>query len=122
MSPSRSACVRLLLSVAVLSTVFVPGRVATSAPRQNDAGSRRDAGNAFDSATKVTPRGRYDGTLDASGGDVHDYYRFVLKEGQAMSVVLMTRATSVDPVSILDPSGSPVDVGGKVCDIVLSTS
>lgn len=115
----RARCVIL---AALLVGTLVTGRPAGSGPVQDDGGTRRDAGNTFEAAAKILPKGRYDGTLDASSGDVDDFYRFPLKQGAAMSVTVTTAAASVDPVTILDPSGTPVDVGAKIGQLGFSTS
>lgn len=108
---SRGA--RLAVLVAVLaSTLGVPG--AAGASRQNDAGSRRDAGDSFDKATRVKPDGFYKGRLDAADGDTDDFYKFSLKENASLSVLLDFEAATVDPVTLLDPNGNVVDVGTKI--------
>ena len=104
----------------VATVVGVPS--AQSAPRQNDAGARRDAGNTFRQATKVIPHGEYSGALDAGRGDTDDYYSFPLKRGAALSVLLTLGANRTDPVTLLDPNGVPVDVGVKVAPVSFSVS
>ena len=87
---------------------------AVGAPRQNDAGSRRDAGNTFEEATPVKPDGYYQGRLDTKDGDTDDYFKFSLKEGQSVSVLIDFSASTIDPVTLLDPDGNVLDVGTKV--------
>ncbi|HYZ92163.1 MAG TPA: hypothetical protein VFA34_07195 [Actinomycetota bacterium] len=102
------------VAVAVVST-FLTGSSAGAAIRQDDAGTRRDAGNTFEAATKVVPHGFYAGELNAAKGDTDDFYKFPLREGSALSVLVeFNGGTLSDPVTLLDPSGNPVDVGVKV--------
>ena len=105
-----------------LALALVPGLLgatlilapAAGAPRQNDAGSKRDAGNSFDDATPVKPEGFYQGRLDAEGGDSNDYFKFSLAEGQSLSALIEFSAPTIDPVTVLDPNGAVIDVGTKV--------
>jgi hypothetical protein len=106
--------------VALVSSLVAP-RPAVAAS-QDDAGRRRDAGNTFEVATPVRPHGFYIGRLDPQAGDRHDYYRFFLREGSAMSVLVELGADPTDPVELLDPSGNPVDLGVKVASLGLATS
>ena len=113
----RFTCVGVV--IALVSAVLLP---AAAAVKQNDAGSRRDAGGTFDTATRVTPRGEYRATLDRDRGDVDDYYRFRVKEGGSVSVLVQFSAAVADPVRLLDPGGVPVDVGMKASPLGISTS
>lgn len=94
---------------------------AAAAP-QDDAGSRGDAGDTFQDATRVRPRGYYEGRLDSAGGDAHDYYRFNLREGESMSVLVTSAAGTTDPFEILDPNGNVVDAGAGVAGVGVTTS
>jgi hypothetical protein len=105
------------LGVAFAATVLVSAMTtspATGASRQNDAGSRADAGNDFDNATKVKPHGYYEGRLEAAKDDAHDFYKFTLAEGDSLSVLLDFAADTIDPVTMLDPAGNVIDVGTKI--------
>ena len=82
--------------------------------RQNDANTKRDAGNTFDKATKVKPKGFYKGALDTKGGDTSDFYKFSLKQDDSVSVLLDFEADTVDPVTLLDPNGAVIDVGTRI--------
>ena len=101
-----------VLAVSVASSTWLVSP-AGAAP-QTDAGSGRDAGNTFDDATKVKPRGFYEGRLDGEDGDNHDYFKFFLPEGGSVSVLVDSAATTTDPMTLLDPSGNVVDVGTRV--------
>ena len=82
-----------------------------AAVRQNDASTRRDAGNTFEAATKIAPRGFYAGELDAEKGDANDYYKFFLREGTSTSVLIeLGSGMATDPITLLDPSGNPVEL------------
>jgi hypothetical protein len=105
------------LGVALAAAVLVSAMTtspATGASRQNDAGSRRDAGNDFESATKLKPHGYYEGRLDAAEDDGHDFYKFTLAEGDSLSVLLDFAAQTTDPVTMLDPAGNVIDVGAQI--------
>ena len=107
----QSGQIRLgALATALLSTLWLAPPVA-AAP-QNDAGSGRDAGNTFEDATKIKPRGYYEGTF--ADGDTHDYYKFSLREGDSVSVVIDSDASTTDPVTLLDPDGNVIDVGTRL--------
>lgn len=110
------ACASLAALLASLFTAQPAGAA------QDDARGRRDAGDSFETATRVQPKGYYDGSLDPNSGDRHDYYRFYLREGSAMSVIVELGADPSDPVELLDPSGSPVDVGMKIGSLGLAYS
>ena len=84
---------------------------ATAAP-QNDAGSGRDAGNSFEEATPIKAKGYYEGSL--KGDDHHDYFKFSLKEGDSVSVLIDSPADTTDPLRMLDPNGNVVDVGTRL--------
>jgi hypothetical protein len=101
------------LSMALASAVWT-APPAPAAAKQNDAGSKKDAGNTFEEATKVKPYGPYTGSLDTAGGDTHDYYKFSLKEGDSVSVLIESEATNSDPITILDPNGAVIDVGTRL--------
>ena len=110
----------VVATLIVATIVALPH--ATAAPRQNDAGARRDAGNSFEQALKVVPKGEYTGVLDAGRGDTDDYFRFPLERGAALSVLLTLGANRSDPVTLLDPNGVPIDVGVKAAPISFSVS
>src|SRR5688572_16571671 len=101
-----------------LATAMLVSNAATApavgAPRQDDAGSKRDAGNTFEDATNVKPQGYYEGRLDADGGDTHDFYKFNLKQDESMSVLIDFPADTTDPITMLDPNGTVVDVGTRL--------
>lgn len=105
--------------VVVLSLLAVP---AAEAAPQDDAGSGADAGDTFEDATPIAPRGAYAGRLDRDGGDVHDYYRFRLAEGAAVSVLVEVESSNAEPIEILDPDGVPVDVGTRVAGVGVTHS
>ena len=111
MRPLKRLAVAVAATTALATFVAVP---AGGAPRQNDAGSKRDAGNSFEEATAIKPDGYYEGRLDTKGGDSNDYFKFALKEGQSVSALIEFSSPTIDPVTLLDPSGAPVDVGTKV--------
>lgn len=98
------------VATALLSMLWMAPPVA-AAP-QNDAGSGRDAGNTFEEATRIKPRGYYEGTFGE--GDTHDYYKFSLREGDSVSVLIDSPADTTDPVTLLDPAGNVIDVGTKL--------
>lgn len=108
------------MSVVVLAAVAVGGPAA-AAP-QNDAGTRGDAGDSFGDATRVKPRGSYEGRLDRDRGDGHDFYRFTLSEGESLSVLVTTSADTTDPVELLDPNGNVVDTGAGVAGVGVTAS
>lgn len=87
---------------------------AVGAPRQNDAGSRGDAGNSFEDATLLKPHGYYEGRLDTDAGDSHDFYRFSVAKDGFLSVLMEFSTNTIDPVTLLDPSGNVIDVGTKI--------
>ena len=101
----------VLATILALAMGMVPA--AAKGP-QNDAGSGRDAGNTFEEATKIAPKGYYEGSLSGAGGDAHDFYKFRLAEGDSVSVLIDSPAASTDPITMLDPDGNVVDVGAKV--------
>lgn len=123
----RSVIVRrrasALALVATLAGSLIISTPAAAAVQQDDAGTKRDAGNSFDTATPVRPSGRYDGELNAAAGDTDDYYRFSLKEGSALSVLVeFTSGALSEPVTLLDPSGSPVDIGTRTGNLGITLS
>lgn len=103
---------RLALLAGALVWMSLPSAPAGAAS-QNDARSGRDAGNTFDDATRVKPAGFYDGRLDTAAGDEHDFYKFALKEGESVSVLVEVEAPTTDEMTLLDPSGNVVDVGTR---------
>lgn len=108
---------RRTVGLAVAAALLVSNAAtgpAVGAPRQNDAGSKRDAGDSFDEATAIKPQGFYEGRLDVEGGDAHDFYRFALKQNESMSVLIDFPAGNSDPITLLDPSGNVVDVGTRI--------
>ncbi|MGH2738932.1 MAG: hypothetical protein ACRDH6_00375 [Actinomycetota bacterium] len=104
----------------VMSMVAIAQPAA--AARQDDADSGGDAGNTFQQATEVVPFGHYDGMLDSAAGDGHDFYRFDLAEGAAVSLLITLSAESTDPITLLDPRGVIVDVGTSVASVGISVS
>lgn len=104
--------VRLAVIAAVLASTLWSPAPAGAGP-QNDARSGRDAGNSFEKATRVKPRGPFEGRLDAGGGDRHDFYKFSLREGDFVSVLIDFDAPNIDPITLLDPDGNVIDVGTK---------
>ncbi|HEX9712342.1 MAG TPA: hypothetical protein VGB52_07305 [Actinomycetota bacterium] len=96
----------ILMFLVAASLAVVPAIAA-----QDDAGSGGDAGDTFETATVVTPRGAYEGTLDPNGDDRHDFFRFDVPEGSSMSVLVTVSAQATDPVELLDPNGIVVDAG-----------
>ncbi|HEX2296434.1 MAG TPA: hypothetical protein VHN37_14150 [Actinomycetota bacterium] len=102
---------RVALATAIVSALWmVPPAAAAS---QDDAASGRDAGNTFEEATRVKPRGYYVGRLDNAAGDTHDYYKFSLREGGSVSVLIQLSANTTDEITLLDPDGNIVDVGKR---------
>ncbi len=111
MRPSPRLRVAVLGTALLAALSLVPS--AAAAP-QNDARSGGDAGDTFDDATLVKPRGFYEGRLDTSADDRDDFYKFAVEEGTSMSVLVDVPATDVDPITLLDPDGNVVDVGTRV--------
>lgn len=103
---------RLALLAGALVWMSLPSAPAI-AGSQNDAKSGADAGNTFDDATTVKPRGFYEGRLDQAGGDTNDFFKFALAEGESMSVLVDVKAPTTDEMTLLDPSGKIVDVGTR---------
>ncbi|MDQ3983034.1 MAG: hypothetical protein M3271_10190, partial [Actinomycetota bacterium] len=108
-----TAGVRVGLVVTVLASALCTTPPAAAAS-QDDAGSGGDAGDTFEGATAVKPRGFYQGRLDGAGGDGHDFYKFFLREGGSVSVLIESPAPTTDPLTLLDPNGNVVDVGTRV--------
>ncbi|MDQ4064803.1 MAG: hypothetical protein M3161_02015, partial [Actinomycetota bacterium] len=100
-----------LVMAAASGLLMAPPAVAAA---QNDARSGGDAGNTFDDATKIKPKGYYEGTLDRDGGDADDFYSFSLREGDSLSVLIDTETATTDAVTMLDPNGVVIDVGTKI--------
>jgi hypothetical protein len=107
--------VRLGVTAATLISALWVAPWAVANP-QNDAATGRDAGNTFEKATKVKPRGFYEGRLDEAADDRDDFYKFRLGEGQSVSVLVGIPAATTDPIAMLDPDGNVVDVGTKVLE------
>ncbi|HEX2240370.1 MAG TPA: hypothetical protein VHJ82_04440 [Actinomycetota bacterium] len=107
----RTTRIGTVIAVVLSSLWLAPA--ATASP-QNDAGSGRDAGNTFDEATRVKPRGFYEGKLDAGADDGDDFYKFKLPEGGFVSVLIEFPATMTDPITLMDPNGNVIDAGTKV--------
>ena len=107
---------------ALLLMATLPTTPAVSAPRQDDGGSGRDAGNDFETATAVKPQGYYEGLLNRGGGDSHDFYKFSLPEGGSVSVLINFATGHTDPVTLLDPNGAVIDVGVKTHDLGVTVS
>ena len=110
---SRKLTIRLGLVLALVASALSMGTPAGASP-QNDGGSGRDAGNTFEEATPIAPRGGYEGRLDGKSGDNDDFYSFELAEGGFTSVLIQFDAANADPITLLDPDGNVVDVGTKV--------
>ncbi|MFN2525747.1 MAG: hypothetical protein ABR505_05725 [Actinomycetota bacterium] len=105
---------RFAALISILVSVVWLAPPAGAAP-QDDAGSGRDAGNTFDEATRVKPHGFYQGRLDGSADDASDFYKFRVREGGFLSVLIVLPGTSTtDPITLLDPNGNVVDVGTRV--------
>lgn len=105
------------LGLALATTILMAGlspAPALGAKRQKDAGSKGDAGDTFEEATRLEPQGYYEGRLDAEGGDTQDFYKFRLPQDGSVSVLLDFEEATVDPVTLLDPEGNVVDVGTRV--------
>ncbi len=107
-----TAGVRVGVVVTVLASALWTTPPAAAAS-QDDARSGRDAGDTFEDATAVKPRGFYQGRLDGAGGDRHDFYKFFLREGGSVSVLIESPGARTDPLTLLDPNGNVVDVGIK---------
>jgi hypothetical protein len=103
----------LALTGLLLTSIVMLGP-ATGAPRQNDANSKRDAGNTFEDATALKPRGYYEGLLDSEARDSDDFYKFKLKQDESVSVLINFSSDTVDPATLLDPTGAVIDVGAKI--------
>lgn len=88
---------------------------------QDDAGSGGDAGDSFEDATPITPRGTYTGHLNAENGDVHDVFRFPLDEGDRVTIDVDFREPTSDPIRILDPEGRVVDAGTRALSVNTSS-
>lgn len=99
------------LATVVAAALWITPAAAKG--RQNDAGSGRDAGDTFDKATRVKPQGFYEGRLDGAAGDGDDFYKFFLREGGSVSVLIEPSANTTDPITLLDPNGNVVDVGTR---------
>ena len=102
---------RLGAAATALTSVLWMAPSAAAAP-QNDAGSGRDAGNTFEEATPIKPQGFYKGSL--KGDDHHDYFKFSLREGDSVSVLIDSPADTTDPLTMLDPNGNVIDVGTRL--------
>lgn len=110
---------RRIVGLALATALVMSGTngapaAGARAPRQDDAGTKRDAGNSFDDATAVKPQGYYEGRLDTDAGDVHDFYKFSLPQDASMSVLIEFPANTTDPITLLDPDGNVVDVGTRI--------
>ena len=115
------ASVRVVAGALALASMIwtAPGAGAAA---QNDAGSHGDAGDTFDKATKVKPKGFYQGRLDAKTGDSDDFYSFSVPQDGSLSVLLDFEADTIDPVTLLDPNGNVIDVGTKMRENGVSVS
>ena len=111
--------VRLGALVTALASALWMTPPATAAS-QNDAGSGRDAGDTFEEATPIKPSGPYEGKL--KGDDRHDYFKFSLREGDSISVLVEPSASTTDPVTLLDPNGNVIDVGTRLSGPGISVS
>ena len=103
---------RIALIAALLASLWFTPPPA-GAGSQNDARSGRDAGNTFEKATRVKSHGLVEGQLSTKDGDTDDFYKFSLKEGRSLSVLVQVEGSDSDPISLLDPSGNLVDIGTK---------
>lgn len=107
-----------VVTAFVVSALSLAPSVGAAA--QNDARSGGDAGNSFDDATGIKPRGYYEGSF--AGDDAHDYYKFSLKEGDSVSVLIDSEANTTDPLTMLDPNGAVIDVGTRIMGPSVTTS
>lgn len=112
----------LLIAVACGVIVWALVSPPANAAPQNDAASGADAGNTFANATEVVPFGRYEGVLDGATGDTHDFYKFDLAEGAAVSMLVSHGAPTTDPMTLLDPRGVVVDVGTTAQSVGITVS
>ena len=111
----RAGCI-----LVVLALLGAHGAIAGNDGGQNDAGSGGDAGDTFEEATPLEPRGRYTGELNRAQGDTDDYYRFFLPEGASVSVLVTVATADIDPVTLLDPNGVVLDTGMRASSLGLS--
>lgn len=100
-----------VLAALLASSLWTPPPAGAGA--QDDARSGRDAGNTFEKATRVKPHGLVEGQLSAKDGDAHDFYKFSLREGRSVSVLVQFPGGDADPMTLLDPNGNVIDVGTK---------
>lgn len=109
-------------SLLAVSAAMLVAMSPALAQAQDDAGSGGDAGDDFDSALVLQPFGRYDGTLDPSGGDTDDFFAFPVEQGRAFSVLVSVARVASSPIELLDPDGRVVDSGIKVAGRGLAAS
>lgn len=118
----RPRLLAVVLTAALVATL-IGAKPASASVRQDDAGTKRDAGNTFETATAVRPHGQYDGELNSSAGDTDDYYKFSLKEGSSVSILVQYASGAVsEPVTLLDPTGLPIDAGARVGNVGVTLS
>ena len=96
-------------------TKYVPFEEVAFAGEQNDIGYNVDAGNKIQRSTSIYAgepvnenipgRGRT-GTLEPSGGDTEDWYRFSVCQGQSIQASITTSQGFAS--EIYDASGNPV--------------
>lgn len=108
-----------IAATLVAGLVAAPGALAVP---QDDGGSGGDAGDTFETATAVVPRGPYSGRLEPGAGDRNDFYRFFLAEGGFVTVLVTFDRAVLDPAVLLDPAGRPVDAGTYVMGIGASAN
>lgn len=109
----RRRGLRVAVTTAVLASALWAPPPAGAGP-QDDAGAGRDAGNTFEKATRVKPRGFFKGELNSENGDGHDFYKFSVRKGSSLSVLVTFPGANADPITLLDPEGNVIDVGTKI--------
>lgn len=95
------------LSLAIVALMLASASAVAGPSGQNDANTGADAGDTFETAAFVTPRGPYQGRLESARGDTDDFFRFPLAEGESLSINI--GLYGVDVATLLDPNGVPLD-------------
>ncbi|HVE94006.1 MAG TPA: hypothetical protein VNB24_03725 [Acidimicrobiales bacterium] len=98
------------------------GASPAQAVAQNDAQSGGDASNLFATATPVASGKFYSARLDRSAGDTVDFFKIPVRAGEAFSVLVTFNTLGSEPVTLLDPTGRPVDTGTAVANVGMSAS